>query len=153
MKKATCTILLALSLGIICAPAKADNIVPTISDELSDESGLSNNITMPLAKNIWYAHETTPYALVESDSLQLSIDSTERAIFDWQTLGVPWSVVVISSETAIDDRVSLTITPSSLNFGDVPINVSEPAPLALIILGLIGVFTCTFKTIFNKQQS
>jgi hypothetical protein len=95
--------------------------------------------------------------MAESDSLGLSISAVLRAI----SLEAPASEILSEtltplpfwqSEIAIDDRVSVTLTPSSLDFGSVPVgqsseesqavNASEPSTLQLLIgtIALILLF-------------
>jgi hypothetical protein len=135
---------LAVLVPLLCAlPASADSI-HSISNDLTHETSvpLAPGVAMELASNIWVAHETTPYALVEKDSLELSIDAVLRAIYlsgqldgateivNEQLTPLPW----LQSEIAIDDRVSVTITPDSLDFGSVP--VPEPSTLTLALSAL-----------------
>ena len=98
------------------------------------------------------------YCSSEADSLPLSITAVLRAVwiegfYNGETFcnRLDCTLANTQSTIAIDDRVSLTITPSSINFGEVPVGQSktisvaltadpvstpEPGTLGLVVLGV-----------------
>jgi len=161
--KLACAVAVVVLLMVIVGPARADQI-QTIAGELADQTSvpLGPGVADELATNIWTAHEDTPYALEEADSLTLSIQSVLRAIMLSGELAgateivnedltpLPWW----QSEIAIDDRVSVVFSVNGvplqpgdvLEFGTVPVgsssstftvvSVPESGTAGLLIAGL-----------------
>jgi hypothetical protein len=121
-------------------------MISDISATLTDDTSipLAPGVATDLSTNIWTAHETTDYALAEADSLGLSITAVLRAIMlsapapeivSQDLTPLPW----LQSEIAIDDRVSVDITPTAIDFGDVAIPTPEPPTFEITALGLVVV--------------
>jgi hypothetical protein len=83
------------------------------------------------------------YCVYEPDSLQLSINAVLRAIWIEQFYGgltycdrdncpIAWS----QSTIAINGFASATLTPSSIDFGEVPVVTPEPEVCTLMLMGL-----------------
>jgi hypothetical protein len=109
---------------------------------------LGAGVAETLAANIEYAQETTPYAAMESDSLDLSIASVLRAISLEIFPGGPDEILnatstplpFIQSTIAIDDRAKVllsfngvVIQPGDvLDFGNVPLGSSSSSPRLIV---------------------
>jgi hypothetical protein len=93
----------------------------------------------------------------------LSIDAVLRAIGLEQSIaGLAWcnrtdcTIANNQSTIAIDDRVSIVITPASLDFGDVPVGQSktesvtvstpEPSSMWLLVAGLLAAWLSTRRS-------
>ena len=96
-----------------------------------------------LAKNLIDAQLTyISYTQFEPDSLQLSINAVLKAISIYVWPGGPTAItsqqeepiVWAQSEIAIDTRVSVSLSPTSIDFGEQPIvSTSEPSTLLLLL--------------------
>jgi hypothetical protein len=127
----------SLSLGQIAQELKQDAVIP-----------LAPSVANQLAKNLLAAQAAAPYTQFEPDSLELSIESVLRAISLYAWDGGPTMitseqaepVVWIQSRIAIDDRLTVSFTPSSLDFGSEPVATPEPAGWILLLIGLAAFF-------------
>jgi hypothetical protein len=124
----------SLSLGQIAQELKQDAVIP-----------LAPSVGNQLAKNLLAAQAAAPYTQFEPDSLQLSIDAVLKAITVYAWPGGPTVVtsdeqaflfVWAQSRIAIDDRLTVSITPGSLDFGSQPVATPEPAGWILLLTGL-----------------
>jgi hypothetical protein len=112
------------------------------------ENDLIDGSVLPLRANVadlWASNLLTAqlpancsYCAMEADSLPLSIDAVLRAIGLEQSIaGLAWcdrtncTLANSQSTIAIDDRVSVTITPAYINFGEVPVGSSETISLTV----------------------
>ncbi len=136
-------------------PTHADTIIDNLAGMLTQDSvlPLAPGVALELATNIWDAHESTPYALVEADSLTLSFESVLRAISLEVWPGGPTEITdpintpypFIQSQIAIDDRAAVAFYVNGvlwqpgdvINFGDVPVVTPEPATLLLLTVPLL----------------
>jgi hypothetical protein len=127
-----------LAVVLYAMQAQAD-MITTIESDLTPD-GMGQTINLELATNIWTAHEDTPYALTEADSLELSIEAVLRAI---AVAGM--DAGFIQSNIAIDDAAGIGISVGgdpcgdncSINFGDVPVPESPALPLVLTGLNVL----------------
>jgi hypothetical protein len=128
----TITLADSLSVGQIAQELKQDAVVP-----------LAPSVGNQLAKNLLAAQAAAPYTQFEPDSLQLSIDSVPRAIGLYAYPGGPAMItdeasepgVWIQSRIAIDDRLTVSLTPGSLDFGSQPVATPEPSGWLGLLLG------------------
>jgi hypothetical protein len=105
---------------------------------------MTGAIADQLADNLLAAQAAAPYTSFEPDSLQLSIDAVLRAISLYEfpdgptriTSQAAEPIVWLQSTVAIDDRVSVSLTPGSIDFGSEPIVTPEPGEWILILTGL-----------------
>jgi len=88
------------------------------------------------------------YTANEPTSLQLSIDAVLKAISIYDWLGGPTlitdaqaePIVWAQSNMAIDTGASVSLTPTSINFGNTPISTPEPSTLWMLLpLALVGL--------------
>jgi len=141
---------LIVMLGLLAVPAivRADSLsLGQIAQELRQDAvlPLAPSVGNQLAKNLLAAQAAAPYTQFEPDSLQLSIDAVLKAItvYAW-----PGGRTVVTSDEqaflfvwaqsriAIDDRLTVSITPGSLDFGSQPVATPEPAGWILLLTGL-----------------
>jgi hypothetical protein len=123
----------SLSLGQIAQELKQDAVIP-----------LAPSVGNQLAKNLLAAQAAAPYTQFEPDSLQLSIDAVLRAIGLYVWDGGPTTITSESAEPivwaqsriAIDDRLTVSFTTGSLDFGSEPVATPEPQEWILILVGL-----------------
>jgi hypothetical protein len=129
----TITLADSLSVGQIAQELKQDAVIP-----------MAPSVGNQLAKNLLAAQAAAPYTQFEPDSLQLSIDSVLRAIGLYAYPGGPTMITDEASEPvvweasriAIDDRLTVSFTPGSLDFGSQPVATPEPAGWILLLTGL-----------------
>jgi hypothetical protein len=116
-----------------------------VAKELSTESilPLAGSVPQQLAKNILFAQAHASYGGPES--LDLSIESVLRAIqieagAGWIVVGSSATdpIVWFSAETAVNPAATVSLTPSAINFGEVPVQTPEPEVWILMLLGLAG---------------
>jgi hypothetical protein len=110
---------------------------------------LRQNVASFWASNLLAAQDprVCSYCSSEPDSLQLSINAVLKAIrIEADPIygaGLSYcdltncTIANTQSTIAIDDRVSITLTPAALNFGDVIIATLEPETPLLILVGLL----------------
>ena len=149
LQKGGAAILLLL---ILTGVSRADSLTETqVAQQL--EQGvipLASGVGDVLANNLLAAQlANISYTANEPESLQLSIDAVLKAIsiYVWPegptliTDAQSEPVVWWQSETAIDTRASLSLSPTSIDFGDTPISTPEPSTLLLLVplFGLIFV--------------
>src|SRR4030095_4764401 len=124
----------SLSLGQIAQELKQDAVIP-----------LAPSVGNQLAKNLLAAQAAAPYTQFEPDSLQLSIDAVLKAITAYVWPGGPTEVtnneqdfllVWAQSRIAIDNRLTVSITPGGLDFESQPVATPEPAGWILLLTGL-----------------
>jgi hypothetical protein len=123
----------SLSLGQIAQQLKQDAVIP-----------LAPSVGNQLAKNLLAAQAAAPYTQFEPDSLQLSIDAVLRAIGLYAYPGGPTMITSELAEpivwdqswVAIDDRLTVSLTPGNLDFGSQPVATPEPAGWILVLTGL-----------------
>jgi len=130
-------------------PAKADSLTTNqIAQEIKQQSALSlhQNVAYLWASNLLAAQDPAvcSYCAQEPDSLQLSINAVLKAIGLEQSLaGLTFcnltncTIANSQSMIAIDDRVSVTLAPLSVHFGEIPVSTLEPASVALLGCGLL----------------
>jgi len=127
--------------------ARADSItVNQIAQEIKQDStiALRQNVASFWANNLLEAQASVSYA--SAQSLDLSINAVLKAI------GIEQSIAGLSfcnltnciianaqSTVAIDPNAGVSITPDTINFGEVPVNTPEPATLGCLALGLIAL--------------
>jgi hypothetical protein len=140
--------LLAVGLLGLASISRADSLSPQLHDVasyLASNSALpiTQQADMQLARNLLQAQMLASYA--SSLSLQLSEDSVLKAI----TLYCCWDgsptiissealepVVWIQSRIAINPNLTVTFTPGSRDFGDVPVATLEPEVKILMLMGM-----------------
>lgn len=145
-----CKLSLIVMLGLLAVPAigRADSLsLGQIAQELKQDAviPLAPSVGNQLAKNLLAAQAAASYTQFEPDSLQLSIDAVLKAI----SLYCCWPgspteitdeasepVVWAASRIAIDDRLTVSLTPGSLDFGSQPVATLEPQEWILILVGL-----------------
>jgi hypothetical protein len=152
--------LLALVMLIVTntCDAHADSITDIESTLTSDSTlPLGPGIAQELAQNLWDAQLASPYSW-ETDSLVLSITAVLRAIALEQSLAGATAIdspaleplPFLQSTIAIDDRVSVSITPPSIDFGPQLVEIPEPGLFLLTVAGLVAVgFLCHLR--FGKD--
>jgi hypothetical protein len=146
--------LFALSILLLASVARADSLTeiqiikqlkqgavlplaPTVGDQLADNL---------IAAQLTYIS----YTQFEPDSLQLSIDSVLKAISLYVWPGGPTAITSEQAEPivweqsmiAIDTRVSVSISPTSIDFGPTPITTPEPSTLLLLFFPLLALRHC-----------
>jgi hypothetical protein len=117
-----------------------------VAKELSTESilPLAGGVAQDLAKNLLFAQTQVSYGGPES--LDLSILSVLKAISLYDYLGGPGiitgpdrePVVWAQARLATNPDATVSLTPSALNFGEVPVQTPEPEVWILMLLGLAG---------------
>jgi hypothetical protein len=125
---------LIVMLGLLAVPAiaRADSLsLWQIAEELKQDAviPLAPSVGNQLAKNLLVAQAAAPYTAFKPDSLQLSIDATLKAIGLYVYPGGPSEIVseelaplpFLQSQIAIDDRLTVSLTPGSLDFGSQPV--------------------------------
>ena len=133
-----------LLLFVVPAATHADTIhsipmaeIVTVSKEITAGSDLPlrGDMSRDLAENLLIAQADPACFYCGAESLSLSIQSVDRAIYlefltpsngpycDDNNCQIVW----LSSEIAINPNATLSFNPSSLNFGDVPV-VNTPEP-------------------------
>jgi len=154
VKRLAVVVLLLLSCGV----AKADS-VNVVAQELKAACDIpfKYGVAQDLASNLLVAQSLASYA--GPVSLELSIESVLRAItIDAQryvgfadTCPITW----LQSRIAIDPNASVTITPSSLYFGEVAVSTPEPLAWLLILtamfVGLVALFVA--KNLFGGPSN
>ena len=139
----------SLSLGQIAQELKQDAVIP-----------LAPSVGNQLAKNLLAAQAAAPYTQFEPDSLELSIESVLRAISLYAWEGGPTTITDESAEPivwaqsriAIDDRLTVSFTPESLDFGSQPVVTPEPTEWILMLAGLVAfvIARCAYR--YAKQR-
>jgi len=122
----------SLSLGQIAQELKRDAVIPP-----------APSVGNQLAKNLLAAQAAAPYTQFEPDSLELSIESVLRAVSLYVWEGGPTTITSESAEpvvwaqsrVAIDDRLTVSFTPGSLDFGSQPVATPEPSGWLGLLLG------------------
>src|SRR5947207_12297023 len=150
--------LIAILLGLLTIPtiALADSLsLGQIAQELKQDAviPLASSVGNQLAKNLLAAQAAAPYTQFEPDSLQLSIDALLQAIGLYVWDGGPTTItsaqaeplVWVQSNIAIDDRLTVSITPGSLDFGSQPVATPEPEAWILILTGLVALITAWLR--------
>jgi len=110
---------------------------------------LATGVGDELALNLMNAQIVNiSYTANEPTSLQLSIDAVLKAISIYDWLGGPTlitdaqaePIVWAQSNMAIDTGASVSLTPTSINFGNTPISTPEPSTLWMLLpLALVGL--------------
>ena len=142
--------LLAMGLLGIASISRADSL-NQVAQQIRDNSALPlhQGVARVWAGNLLAAQDPTvcSYCASEADSLPLSIAAVLRAVMLEQTLnGLTYCdrsncfLPNIQSTIAIDDRVSITLTPDHIDFGAVPVVAPEPEVWILMLIGL-GAFS------------
>jgi hypothetical protein len=134
-----------LLLLVLCGVSRADSL-SIVTQDLTQGSVLPllDDVAEDMAENLLAAQLAAPYTQWESDSLQLSINSVLKAIGLEQSWGATYcddlncSIAWLQSTVAIDDGAQLSLSPTSINFGDVPISTPEPSTLLLLLPVLIA---------------
>jgi hypothetical protein len=167
-----------LLLFVVPAVTHADTIhsismpeIVTVSKEITAGSDLPlrGDMSRDLAENLLIAQADPSCSYCGIDSLNASIQSVDRAI--WLESLTPsngpycndnnCSLVWTVSTIAVDPNLTLSFTPSSLNFGEVVVGTTwtgspgssvptpEPSTLTLAFLGLIVSLAAL---IYHKQE-
>ena len=135
-----------LSCAILSPGAKADS-VQVVAQELKSASALPlrQNVQSMWATNLLYAQAAPACTYCGTVSLELSIESVLRAI----SIEAGWltfcnlqncDIANLQSTVAINPDASVSLTPSSINFGEVPVtSTPEPTVLVLLALGLLAL--------------
>jgi hypothetical protein len=146
------SLLLVLLLAVASA-ARADSLTEAqVAAQLTANSPLllEPGVADTLATNLLSAQAANlSYTAFEPDSLQLSIDAVLRAIGLYVFPGGPTEIVneqltpipFLQSEIAIDDRLTVSITPGGLDFGSQPVATPEPEEWILILTALVTFVT------------
>jgi hypothetical protein len=102
-----------------------------------------------LAENLLAAQRNPSWAYYTGpESLLLSEEAVLRAVWILATYGYNGPVTEITSAdvlvwdqsiAAVNPNASISVSPSSLNFGDVPVATPEPA-IWLLCVAALGVF-------------
>ena len=153
LQKGIVTLLVLL---ILAGGIRADSLTETqVAQQL--EAGvipLASGVGDILANNLLTAQlANISYTQFEPESLQLSINSVLKAISVYLWLGGPTlitdaqsePVVWWQSETAIDTRVSVSLSPSSIDFGDTPVSTPEPMTMLLVVFGGLLLWALSVK--------
>jgi hypothetical protein len=144
--------LLAIGLLGIASISRGDSLSPQLHDVASYLASnsvlpITQQADMQLARNILIAQAAPGCFYCGPESLLLSEQSVVRAIslYVWQ--GGPSiissasvePVVWLQSEIAINPNATVSLTPSVINFGEVPVvSTPEPAVWILMLMGLMA---------------
>jgi hypothetical protein len=133
---------LAIAAAFFCAAtAHADTITQVAAElDASTVLPLAPGVDLDLAGNLLNAQ-----IAANADSLQLSINAVLKAIGLYVWPGGPTEitdekaepVVWTQSRIAINPNVTVSITPTSIDFGDVPITTPESSTIAFLFAGLV----------------
>lgn len=152
MQKGGVAILLLL---VIAGVSRADSLTETqVAQQL--QSGavipLASGVDDILANNLLAAQlANISYTANEPTSLQLSIDAVLKAIGIYVWPGGPTQItdaqnepiVFVQSEMAIDTGAGVSLSPTSIDFGSVPVSTPEPSSALLLLLPLCGLVFLT----------
>lgn len=147
-----------LLLGLAAASVRADTI-KLVATEIKDASvlQLKQNVATFWATNLLAAQAANP----ELNSLDLSIAAVLKAIsIEQWAAGLTYcnltncEIVNAQSLVAIDPNASVVITPTALDFGDVPVTATpEPEIIWLLALGTIGlVLGWSYKAKARREE-
>lgn len=136
--------------------SRADTLSPKdIAQQIRQGSVLQlrQNVAGFWASNLLAAQDPSvcSYCASEPDSLSLSIAAVLRAItieadpvygFGLTFCNLANCIIANAQSTiAIDDQVSVTLTPASIDFGEVPIATPEPSTLAMLACAGFSLIT------------
>jgi hypothetical protein len=141
--------LLAMGLLGLASISRADSLNTQLHDVASYLASnsvlpITQQADMQLSRNILIAQADPTCSYCGTLSLSLSEDSVLRAISLYVWDGGPTlisseslePVVWIQSRIAINPNLTVTLTPASLDFGNVPVATPEPAGWILLLTGL-----------------
>ena len=153
------TVIAGLLLALFAGIAQADSLTSNqIAQQIRQGSVLSlrQNVAGFWADNLLAAQDPSvcDYCAFEADSLPLSIAAVLKAIrIEADPIygaGLSFcnltncTIANTQSTIAVDDRVSVVITPAALDFGEVPVATPEPSVFWFLALGTIVLFVVRF---------